>query len=1500
MRLPLPARTASVWIASACAALVLQSWDTPMRAQRSERPFENFDSRVDKAPAGENARARARSAIDARKAERLAATAERRAEQASRLVLRGVSVERNGQLGTAETVRGRAGRPLAPASPYGRANGLRSFLREQPEVFGLSMEQADALQVTADEAPSGHRLGWVRLEQRFHGRRVFGGELTAAFSAPGDLMATTGRLAADIAEEDLAISPAIGAEQAVSRAAASIGVEVSPGDLRAKEQAADGLAVTFEPGPFDDDINVEQVYFPIEPGIADLAWSMVLWQELDAYYVIVSAEGGELLFRKNIVNDQSAPATYVVYNGDSPAPLSPTTATPGSGIQPPLVPRESFTLVSEDPSNALGWMTDGANITTGNNVDAGLDLASPNGIDAGSRAVGVPFRVFDFAYNPAPGDPAPGDSPTGADYRSGEVVNMFFWTNRYHDHLYQLGFTEAFRNFQQDNFGRGGSGNDRVLAEGQDFSGTSNANFATPPDGSSGRMQMFIFNLPAPDRTSGLDQEIVIHELTHGTSNRLHSNAAGLTATMSGGMGEGWSDFFARSLLSAADEDVNGVYAMGGYSTLNITAGFTDNYYYGIRRFPYAVKTTVGPNGRPHNPLTFADIDPTQIDLSDGAFPRGPIGSSTAFQVHNIGEVWCMALLEVRARIIERMGFAAGNERVLQLVVDGMKLDPANPTLIDGRNSILAASTASGGSPEEQDDIWRGFATRGLGYSASAVSPSSSSVVEAFDLPNLQLGAVTVMADSPDPGTAPDPGEAITLSIELANPLAADATGTTASLNGGAPVSYGTVAGGASATGSFTLDIPADTPCGAILTYTLGVNSSLGPVTHTFTLQIGTPTGTMTHVYSSGDLSAPIQDFTTVDIPIVVNDDGVVGDVDVALRLNHTFNGDLTITLIAPDGTSAVLANRRGGSGDNFGTGANDCSGVSTVFDDDAATPITGGVAPFAGAFRPDTPLAGLSGRPMAGTWILRVRDNAGRDEGAVGCVTLTIHEQLFYCSTVAGTPIVQAAPPAVLVAESVTPPNGAPDPDETVRVIFPLRNVGTGLTTNLVATLLPTGGVTGPGGPVSYGVISPLDGPASRELTFVPAGNCGDDITATLQLSDNGADLGTVSFTMKLGATVITDYGPFDNTTAMTIPATGTGTSAGAPASVYPSTIDVSGLPDEIDSLTVTLNGLSHTFPDDLDMLLVGPGGQRMVLMSDAGSTGDLTGVTLAFDDAAAGLLPDSTRIVAGTYRATNYGATDSFPAPAPAGPHSQPPTAGTATLASTFAGASPNGTWALYIVDDAGVDVGSLSGGWSLSFKTREQVCASSACTLAITNNSATCEPGLCGATVSYGVAIGGSCGIVTGTPASGSFFPAGMTPVELVGTRQDGTTTTAAANVTVTDDEAPALSNMSVDKPQLWEPNHVMVDVTVNYDAADNCGPSAPVTTTLSVGSNQPVDGGGDGSTSPDWQVLDNRHVRLRAERDGTLVDRIYTITIRAVDGSGNTTIQTVQVVVPHDQR
>ena len=135
----------------------------------------------------------------------------------------------------------------------------------------------------------------------------------------------------------------------------------------------------------------------------------------------------------------------------------------------------------------------------------------------------------------------------------------------------------------------------------------------------------------------------------------------------------------------------------------------------------------------------------------------------------------------------------------------------------------------------------------------------------------------------------------------------------------------------------------------------------------------------------------PINDVATINIPVNVANAGLVSDVNVSVRLNHTFDADLDLSLLDPFGRQVDLSSDNGGAGDNYGTGANDCTGTPTTFDDEAATAITAGTAPFAGSFRPEQPLSAFDGRGMNGTWTLRVTDDLGGDVGVVGCVTLQI-----------------------------------------------------------------------------------------------------------------------------------------------------------------------------------------------------------------------------------------------------------------------------------------------------------------------------------------------------------------------------------------------------------------------------------------------------------------------------------------------------------------------------
>jgi subtilisin-like proprotein convertase family protein len=185
---------------------------------------------------------------------------------------------------------------------------------------------------------------------------------------------------------------------------------------------------------------------------------------------------------------------------------------------------------------------------------------------------------------------------------------------------------------------------------------------------------------------------------------------------------------------------------------------------------------------------------------------------------------------------------------------------------------------------------------------------------------------------------------------------------------------------------------------------------------------------------------------------------------------------------------------------------------------------------------------------------------------------------------------------------------------------------------------------------------------------------------------------VGALAFAVSLnrGAEALT----FSNLNSIAIPASGTE----GIANPYPSVINVSGLAGTIADVNVTINGLSHTFPDDIDILLVGPGGQKIILLSDAGGPHDIVNLTLTFDDEALTFPSNGNTLVSGLFKPVNYtgngGPNDVFPLPAPAGPYG--------SLLSAFDGSNPNGDWKLFVVDDEGHDVGRIANGWTLEIAT------------------------------------------------------------------------------------------------------------------------------------------------------------------------------------------------------
>jgi Ca2+-binding RTX toxin-like protein len=197
------------------------------------------------------------------------------------------------------------------------------------------------------------------------------------------------------------------------------------------------------------------------------------------------------------------------------------------------------------------------------------------------------------------------------------------------------------------------------------------------------------------------------------------------------------------------------------------------------------------------------------------------------------------------------------------------------------------------------------------------------------------------------------------------------------------------------------------------------------------------------------------------------------------------------------------------------------------------------------------------------------------------------------------------------------------------------------------------------------------------------------------------------VSGAVILPAQTAVAQSTFANNTPIVIPDSG-------PATPYPSTIGVSGLSAVVTDVDVTLNNVTHTFPDDIDVLLVGPQGQSVIVMSDVGGFDPITDRTYSFDDSAANLVPDDTTAPAGTYKPTDSveagEENDTFIAPAPAAPYSK--------QLAAFNGTDPNGTWSLYVFDDAGSDSGDIEG-WSLRITVAAPTTAAPTITGSAVNN-------------------------------------------------------------------------------------------------------------------------------------------------------------------------------------
>lgn len=281
------------------------------------------------------------------------------------------------------------------------------------------------------------------------------------------------------------------------------------------------------------------------------------------------------------------------------------------------------------------------------------------------------------------------------------ITNAFYVVNSLHDIFYIYGFTEATFNFQDDNYGKGGVGDDRVAISVQDSHDFNGVDFTTPPDGESAFLRLFLFDRTNPDRDSGLENSLIAHAYTLGVANRLTGGgtAACLQSSISKGLAEGWGDAFADWLGQTA--------AVGDFTI----GSYVSNNPGGLRSHPYSRDSSV-------NPLTYADGSPSAA--------AGAIGEAWANMLHNL----IAGLADNRGwsqtSLTDQTG-SSGNVVFMHLFMDGLSIQPCEPTFITARDAIIQADQ-NRYNGDHFCIIWRVFASKGLGFGAAEDNVNEYSV----------------------------------------------------------------------------------------------------------------------------------------------------------------------------------------------------------------------------------------------------------------------------------------------------------------------------------------------------------------------------------------------------------------------------------------------------------------------------------------------------------------------------------------------------------------------------------------------------------------------------------------------------------------------------------------------------------------------------------------------------------------------------------------------------
>ncbi len=587
-----------------------------------------------------------------------------------------------------------------PSASFEAEEIARGYLNHQRDLFGFEQADLDDMELVDRVVSRVSGTTHLYYRQTHLGIPVYNGRLHAHVDSEGRILGIDSSFLPALRYATNDHAPTIDAADAVAGALRHIGLPAHrPAPLSSNTLAAQQRTRLDHRNVSRRPIEAELMWLPIRQGEARLVWRFQLspFSSPSVFDLTVDAVTGDVWTRI----DWTSPADYRVYAQPAESPMLPT------GIIPP-----DARLLAIDPDlrapNASpdGWHRAGNTnftIMRGNNVHAYEDRdrndAPPvNQPDCGVNLVcDFPLSLFDPPQN----------------YTDAAVANLFYWTNLVHDIQYQYGFDEQAGNFQVNNFGRGGAGNDAVRAQAQDGDFTNNGFFTAFPDGQSPLLQMHEFTATNPRRDADLDNLFIVHEYGHGISLRQVGGPA--TTTCLGNaqqMGEGWSDWL--GLVYTAEATDRGADARGIF---NYVLG-QNPFGPGARNQPYSTNPAV-------NSYTYQSI------LTDTA-------------VHAVGSVWAQALWEVYWELVDTHGFDAnlydvlggsGNQRAMLYVNEGMQNTACSPSFLEARDGVIRAVTDNFGG-QDLCRVWETFAAFGMGVDATTGSSNSfSNVRNGFDKP---------------------------------------------------------------------------------------------------------------------------------------------------------------------------------------------------------------------------------------------------------------------------------------------------------------------------------------------------------------------------------------------------------------------------------------------------------------------------------------------------------------------------------------------------------------------------------------------------------------------------------------------------------------------------------------------------------------------------------------------------------------------------------------------